>query len=35
MSGRNQRLGFVAVMIAGASFFFGMLVAVVTSRPLW
>jgi hypothetical protein len=32
---RNQRLTFAAVMIAAACFFFGMTIAVVTSRPLW
>jgi hypothetical protein len=35
MSGRHQRLAFAAVMIAAGSFFVGMLIAVVTSRPLW
>ncbi len=35
MGGRSQRLAFAAVMIAAASFFFGMMVAVITSHPLW
>jgi hypothetical protein len=35
MTSRNQRLGFVAVLVVAACFFFGMLVAVITSRPLW
>jgi hypothetical protein len=35
MGGRQNRLAFAAVMIAAACFFFGMAIAVVTSRPLW
>ena len=35
MGGRHQRLAFVAVMIAAGCFFFGMTIAVVTSRALW
>lgn len=35
MGGRHQRLAFAAVMIAAACFFFGMTIAVVTSRALW
>jgi hypothetical protein len=35
IGGRFQRLAFAAVMIAAACFFFGMTIAVVTSRPLW
>ena len=35
MGGRHQRLSFAAVMIAAACFFFGMTIAVVTSRALW
>lgn len=35
MGGKNRRLTFAAVMIAAACFFFGMTIAVVTSRPLW
>ena len=35
MGGRHQRLAFAAVMIAAACFFFGLTIAVVTSRPLW
>ena len=33
--GRRHKLAFAAVMIAAACFFFGMAIAVVTSRPLW
>jgi hypothetical protein len=35
MGGRHQRLAFAAVMIAAACFFFGLTIAVVTSRSLW
>jgi hypothetical protein len=35
MGGRFQRLAFAAVMISAACFFLGMMIAVVTSRPLW
>jgi hypothetical protein len=35
MGGRHHRLAFAAVMIGALSFFLGMTVAVVTSRPLW
>ena len=35
MGGRRDRLAFAAVTIAAACFFFGMTIAVVTSRPLW
>ena len=35
MGGRHERLSFAAVMIVAASFFFGLLIAVITSRPLW
>jgi hypothetical protein len=35
IGGRYHRLAFVAVMICAACFFFGMTIAVVTSRPLW
>ncbi len=35
MGGRHQRLAFAAVLIAAACFFFGMMIAVITSRPLW
>jgi hypothetical protein len=35
IGGRFQRLAFAAVLIAAACFFFGMMVAVVTQRPLW
>ena len=32
---RRQRLAFAAVSICAASFFFGMVVAVVFKKPLW
>jgi hypothetical protein len=35
MGGRQNRLAFAAVMFAAACFFFGMAIAVVTSRALW
>jgi hypothetical protein len=35
MSGTNQRLPFAAVVIAAASFFVGMSLAVATQNPLW
>jgi hypothetical protein len=35
MGGRHQRLAFAAVLVAAASFFFGMMIAVITSHPLW
>jgi hypothetical protein len=35
IGGRYKRLSFVAVMICAACFFFGLTIAVVTSRPLW
>jgi hypothetical protein len=35
MAGRTNRLALAAVMIAAACFFFGMTIAVVTSRALW
>jgi len=35
IGGRYKRLAFVAVMISAACFFFGLTIAVVTSRPLW
>jgi hypothetical protein len=35
MGGRHQRLTFVAVLVVAACFFFGMVIAVVASRPLW
>jgi hypothetical protein len=35
MGGRHQRLSFAAVLIVAASFFFGLMIAVITSRPLW
>ena len=35
IGGRHQKLAFAAVMIAAACFFLGMMIAVITSRPLW
>ena len=35
MGGRHHRLAFAAVLTAASCFFFGMLIAVVTSRALW
>lgn len=35
IGGRYKRLSFAAVMICAACFFFGLTIAVVTSRPLW
>jgi hypothetical protein len=35
IGGRHQKLAFAAVMIAAASFFLGMMISVITSRPLW
>lgn len=35
MGGRHQRLAFIAVLVAAASFFLGMMFAVITESPLW
>jgi hypothetical protein len=35
IGGRAKRLAFVSVMTVAACFFFAMMIAVVTSRPLW
>jgi hypothetical protein len=35
MGGRQNRLTFAAMMIVTACFFFGLMIAVVTSRALW
>jgi hypothetical protein len=35
MGGRHQRLAFAAVIVAASCFFFGMMIAVITSRALW
>ncbi len=35
MGGRHERLTFAAVLIVAACFFFGLMIAVVTSRALW
>ncbi len=35
IGGRHKKLAFAAVMIAAACFFFGMMIAVITSRALW
>ncbi len=32
---RRARLAYTAVLVCGASFFFGMVVAVVFKKPLW
>jgi hypothetical protein len=35
MGGRHQRLAFAAILVGAASFFLGMMFAVVTSNSLW
>jgi hypothetical protein len=35
MGGRHQRLAFAAVMTVAACFFLGLMLAVITSHPLW
>jgi hypothetical protein len=35
MGGRQNRLAFAAVLVVAASFFLGMTIAVVATRPLW
>jgi hypothetical protein len=35
MGGRHQRLAFAAVLVAASCCFFGMMIAVITSRALW
>ncbi len=35
IGGRYQRLAFAAVLTAAGCFFFGMMIAVITSRALW
>jgi hypothetical protein len=35
MGGRHQRLAFAAVIIVAFCFFFGMMISVITQRPLW
>jgi hypothetical protein len=35
MGGRHQRLAFYAVLVCAASFFLGMMFAVITESPLW
>jgi hypothetical protein len=35
MGGRHQRLAFAAVLVSAACFFLGMMIAVITERPLW
>ena len=35
MGGRHQRLAFAAVLTVAACFFFGLMLAVITSHPLW
>ena len=35
MGGRHQRLAFAAVIVVAFCFFLGMVIAVITQRPLW
>ena len=35
MTGRHNRLAFAAVLVTAASFFFGLMFAVLTEHPLW
>jgi 4-hydroxybenzoate polyprenyltransferase len=35
MSGRGKRLPFAAVLTVAACFFLGMMITVITGRPLW
>lgn len=35
MGGRHRRLAFASVLIVGGCFFFGMMIAVITSHALW
>ena len=35
MAGPAHRLAFVRCVVCSACFFFGMLIAVVTQRPIW
>ena len=35
MGGRHRRLAFAAVLVTAASFFFGLMFAVLTEHPLW
>ncbi len=35
MGGRHQRLAFAAVITVAACFFVGLMIAVITSHPLW
>jgi len=35
MTGRGKRLPFAAVVIAAICFFLGMMISVITERPLW
>jgi hypothetical protein len=35
MTGRGKRLPFAAVLIAAICFFLGLMISVITERPLW
>ena len=35
MGGRHQRLAFAAVLTVAVCFFLGLMLAVITSHPLW
>jgi hypothetical protein len=35
MTGRGRRLPFAAVVIAAVCFFLGLMISVITERPLW
>jgi F0F1-type ATP synthase membrane subunit c/vacuolar-type H+-ATPase subunit K len=35
MGGRHRQLAFAAVLIVASCFFFGLMIAVITSRALW
>jgi hypothetical protein len=35
MGGRHQRLAFAAVIVVAFCFFLGMVISVITQRPLW
>jgi hypothetical protein len=35
MGGRHQRLAFAAVIVVAFCFFLGLVISVITQRPLW
>jgi len=35
MGGRHQRLAFASVIVVALCFFLGMMISVITARPLW